>query len=1139
MGRYGAYLGTSFSFDVAARVALAQRTRHIRPRTHQRNRRLKREKCPRTAMARAAESHGVAKVYKRPPSASPLCATLRKAGYEPPGTAPPLGLYVRVGEVRHVTANQLGEKSFLPRRDGGNGLNMKEFPPFRLDIVNQCLWRSTDAAAHAQRIFLTPKAFAVLSYLVDHAGQLVTHRELLEAVWPNVVVQPEVISSHIRDLRIALGDKAKEAQFIETLSRRGYRFMAPVYEPASQVPLRPTPNRLVGRDQCLEELWRSMRAALDGQRQVVFVTGEPGIGKTSLVDEFARQALGELRTLRVATGQCIEGYGGKEAYNPVLKALGDLCRAGGEKVIQTFATYAPTSLIQFPTLLKREQREALQRETQGATGGRMLREIGDALEVLTQQAPLLIVFEDLHWTDYSTVDFISELARRRGPARLLLIGTYRPADLMISGHPLKRLVDDLQLHQLGREIALKPLSETDVVSYLSPSLPQAAVREELAALLHRHSDGNPLFMVSALDHMFERGLIRPEDGVWKLREPLADLDLQFPETVRRMVEAQIDQLSAEEQLTLEVASVAGTVFASEACAAAAEVETAVFEDSCEALARRHQIVRATNSQRFPNGTSSARYTFAHGLYRDVIYLRQAPSRRSKRERLIGERLENLWADQLAGVAAELAHHFEAGSDWIRTVRYLRLGAETAEHRFAHREAQDFLQHALTLTDRLDESTRTEVEIGILESLAAIYVASFDERCVETYQKLATKARQYGLPVTEIRAYVDLVYCLSWVSSERCLQVADQAYELGNGLSDEVLRARVGISCLFWRIWAGEWKQHDADEARRLFARIRSTLDRKLLAPYLIDYGLLQWASSEYREAHECVMEGLTDLAEPNGDNPYLSITYQRSQAYIPRSRLFLGDWGEALREIETEVATADKNGDYFPAQLLRLNRAWIHLNAMDFSAVLTTCNSLRPVSEHFASTYLLRFRLILAGCAEAGSGNHDRALEMLSNAREDMKKQKIIMDWYFRLLIQSAIAEIYFAKGDMLQARQEAEEFLEIALHTAERTWQALAWEVNARIADAQRNALRRSECVERALSIVNNGDLPLANWRVHRTAAAFYTGLASRELAREHYGACKAGIFRLADSLQPEDPLRVTFLSSSAVAEVLGHCKG
>ena len=294
---------------------------------------------------------------------------------------------------------------------------MPDFPPFRLDPSNQCLWRLREAAPD-ERILLPPKAFAVLRYLVAHAGQLVTQDELLEAVWPETHVQPEVLKSRIFEVRSALGDRPKTPRFIETLPRRGYRFIATVHDApaaAPAVPVPPADGHLVGRAGMLETLRTCLHRAVHGQRQLVFVTGEPGMGKTALVDAFQQQATGAVPGLRVAYGQCLEGYGGMEAYYPMLEALGELCRgAGGDAVVATLATHAPTWLVQFPALVTREYRDTLQQELLGTTRERMLREIAEMLETLTVARPLLLVLEDLQWVDPATVDLLAALANSTG-----------------------------------------------------------------------------------------------------------------------------------------------------------------------------------------------------------------------------------------------------------------------------------------------------------------------------------------------------------------------------------------------------------------------------------------------------------------------------------------------------------------------------------------------------------------------------------------------------------------------------------------------------------------------------------------------------------------------------------------------------
>src|SRR5271157_3411990 len=283
---------------------------------------------------------------------------------------------------------------------------MMEFPPFRLDTVKECIWRG-NGGADDEYISWAPKAFAVLKYLVEHAGQVVSQNELLDALWPDTFVQPEVLKTHIRGVRSTLGDSAKNRRFIETLPGRGYRFIAPVSDPSAEAKLTPElpSRRLVGRNPALAELRKCLARSLQDHREIVFVTGEPGIGKTALVDELLRQAAADFRDGRMARGQCVEGYGGKEAYYPMLEALSQLCSgSGGDTVVKTLAARAPTWLVQFPAFLKLEQRETLQREILGATRERMLREIGEALEAITAESPLLLVFSDLHWVDPSTVD---------------------------------------------------------------------------------------------------------------------------------------------------------------------------------------------------------------------------------------------------------------------------------------------------------------------------------------------------------------------------------------------------------------------------------------------------------------------------------------------------------------------------------------------------------------------------------------------------------------------------------------------------------------------------------------------------------------------------------------------------------------
>jgi tetratricopeptide (TPR) repeat protein len=491
------------------------------------------------------------------------------------------------------------------------------------------------------------------------------------------------------------------------------------------------------------------------------------------------------------------------------------------------------------------------------------------------------------------------------------------------------------------------------------------------------------------------------------------------------------------------------------------------------------------------------------------------------------------------IAAELAHHFEEASDWVRTVKYLRLEAQTAEQRYAHRESADILRQTLELISRLPEAERAVTELAVLKKLATIYFVCSDTRCIETYEALANRASDYGNIEVEIRALLDWSYCLSAINADCSLELIERALGLIDALDDEVLIARAKMSCLAARIWYGGWRPRDAEEVRRMVPVIRQTSERELLAPYLVDYSMIQWASSEYREAHQSVSEAIEILAQERTENLYLSLAYQKSQIYIPRSLLFLGEWGEALRQIDDAITTADRNGDQFPGQLLPLHRAWIQLHAMDFAGVLTICDRMVTVVGNFTGNYIHRFSRVFAGCAEAGLGNYDRALDDLLGARDQMNSQKIMMDWYYRMPLELALTEVWLGKKDLIRARQEAELFLNSATATAERTWQALAWEVNARVAMAEIDLKRAQDCVSRALGAMQGFEVPLAGWRVHATAAEVSQRAVDTESSQRHREISRVAILKLANSLAPEDPLQKTFLSALSVTKILAEHVG
>jgi predicted ATPase/DNA-binding winged helix-turn-helix (wHTH) protein len=607
------------------------------------------------------------------------------------------------------------------------------FEGYRLDLRNECVWRGTQA------IHLTTKAFTVLRILIERAGQLVTKAELFAAVWPDTAVSDAALTICIGEIRKALGDTAQAPRFVATVHRRGYRFLAPVVlqplsEPAGQ-PTAPlasplvgsaTPHAwpLVGYETELARLHGCFAAAQRGARQLVFVTGEAGIGKTTVVDAFLA-SLATQAPCWVAWGQCLAQYGAGEAYLPVLDALGRLGRGpAAAQVLEWLRQSAPTWLLQLPALCSPAEFEALQRTVRGGTPARMLRELAEALDLLTVAQPLVLVLEDLHWSDQATLDLLTWLARRREPVRLLVLSTYRPVDVIVHGHPLKAMVQDLAVHRQCVEVRLVGLSEPAIAAYLAQRLPGCAHLPELTRVLYQRTDGHPLFMVQAVDTWLQHGWVAETAGQWAVQGDLHTVATAVPESVRQLIEQEFDALSLEGQRLLEAASVVGESFLVPAVAAGVELPGEQVEAQCAALARQGQFLRVQGVEAWPDGTVAGRYAFRHALHQQVVYERLPVMQQQHLHRRIAARLERAYGDQTSTIAGELAMHCARGGETRRAVAYLHQAAEKALRQCAYREAHAHLTRALALLATVPETPeRVAQELTLQLTLGAMLVAT--------------------------------------------------------------------------------------------------------------------------------------------------------------------------------------------------------------------------------------------------------------------------------------------------------------------------------------------------------------------------------------------------------------------------------
>jgi predicted ATPase len=327
---------------------------------------------------------------------------------------------------------------------------------------------------------------------------------------------------------------------------------------------------------------------------------------------------------------------------------------------------------------------------------RMLREMADALEVYTRRRALVLVLEDLQWSDRSTVDLLAALARRRQPARLMVIGTLRPADACARDHPLRATKQELQANGQCDELPLALLSPADVGAYLEARLgsrfaPQASA---LAARIHERTDGNALFMVNVVNDLIAQGVLARRDGRWTVAASLDRAMDRIPVGIQELIDRRLQALPLAARRALEVASVAGDEFTVAAVAAGTGDDPARVEDLCEGLAAQGLLIADAGVAEWPDGSVSGRYRFQHALYRHVLYNGVGEPRRIRLHRAIGLREEAAFGTRRSERAAELAVHFARGRDHGRALEYHELAGFAALGRHAPHEAVGHLGAAL-------------------------------------------------------------------------------------------------------------------------------------------------------------------------------------------------------------------------------------------------------------------------------------------------------------------------------------------------------------------------------------------------------------------------------------------------------------
>jgi DNA-binding winged helix-turn-helix (wHTH) protein/predicted ATPase len=610
------------------------------------------------------------------------------------------------------------------------------FGPYRLDVARARLWKTKEPVA------LQPKPLAVLAHLAARPGVVVGRDELIQTLWAGTFVTKAVLKVAVRAIREALGDDADCPRYIETVGREGYRFIGTgdVGAQASGGAAAPSSApTMVGRERELASLRAHLERARGGRRTVVFVAGEAGIGKTTLIDRFVG-TIEPSSDVVVARGQCLEQYGEGEPYLPVLEATGGLLHADPEgDLANVFRQYAPTWLSLLPALAPRGAGRSREAPAVATRPAHMLREFADAIDQFTRRHTLVLVLEDLHWSDPSTIDLLARIARRRDPSRLLVIASVRPADVTAPDHPLRALKQELGGIGLCETVSLELLTPAAVTEYVAARFGMGSSDESrrVARVVHQRTEGNALFMVNVVNDFVARGLLAQRDGQWHAAGRLDRASERIPAGLQELLGRTMRKLTPVARRVLEAASVAGDEFGVAAVAAGLGADPNTIEDVCETLASQATLVDDDGVAEWPDGSISGRYRFRHALYRRVLYDGIGEARRVRLHRAIGVREEAGFRDRVAERASQLAMHFTRGHDHARALEYHAMAGWTALDRHAAHEAVTHFTAALdALAHRPDRPDRRERELPLVVANATLFMAIRGYAATETERAFA-------------------------------------------------------------------------------------------------------------------------------------------------------------------------------------------------------------------------------------------------------------------------------------------------------------------------------------------------------------------------------------------------------------------
>lgn len=592
------------------------------------------------------------------------------------------------------------------------------------------------------------------------------------------------------------------------------------------------PGQLVGREPELRELTEALGAIQEGHGRFLGIAGEPGMGKSTVSETFLRQVSEHNPECLVGCGKSSERHGETSAFMPVIEALSELANSDESgDFARNLARYAPT----WHRLLFSDQDEGKETKAQRANSqGRMQHELGALLAQACSRQPLVILFDDFHWSDVSTLDALIYLADRLDDLRLLLVVSYRESELQQAEHPFLHARLGLQSRKQFHEIRLQPLGREEVEALVATEFPKNSFPHSLIEQIFERTAGHPLFVVELLRYLRDSGVITQDNETWLVSEQSDDITEGLPHSVRNMVVAKMDRLSESDRRLMSAASVQGQYFDSAVLARVLDTDAADIEEQLHRIEHIHGVVRLIEEQEMPDRTLSSHYGFGHILYHDYFLSNLRPSRKVTWARSTAEALCVFYRDRLDSVAAELAHLFAAARESEKSAHHYLIAASNSAAVFAYRESQAMARRGLeelasapASSDRDSEELLIQLALGrslcMTEGYGSHETMACFGRALELTKSAADGEENLDLTWSLWMAYTNTGNSnMSMELSDRLQAIADDvlggaAANLASGFANEIMGDLPRAQNCFQKVIDVDFQGGSAERAGRFVA----------------------------------------------------------------------------------------------------------------------------------------------------------------------------------------------------------------------------------------------------------------------------------------------------------------------------------